>query len=1250
MLARASARDLAPALQPALDQHLLLDSVHAGRRGYRFPHDRVHEAAYALLPEAARVRIHLEIGRRLLAGTPADELAERVFEIVNQLDRGAALIESPAERERLAELQLVAGTRAQTSTAYASALRYFAAGAALLDDQARARRRELAFVFELRRAECELLTGALDVAEQRLTKLVGRAASIVDLAAVTSARISLYTTRDRSDLAIEAALDYLRRVGVHWPAHPSDDEVRREHGRIWQQLGSRAIEDLVDLPAMTDPDHRATMDVLTLAQSPALFSDEKLHSLVICRLVNMSLEHGNSDGSCIGYVWLGTILRPRFGDHTAGFRFGKLGFDLVEQRGLLRWKARVYLDFGNLITPWTKHLRGGVELVRRAFDEAAEAGDLTFAAYACNCLITLLLAKGDPLAAVQREAETALAFVRKARFGLVIDIITTQLQLIRSLRGMTRELGSFDDEEFAEARFEQHLEADPYLAIASCWYWIRKLQARFLAGDPAGAVAAAAKARPLLWTTPSFFEVAEYTFYSALACAARHGDAPEDERPGLLETLATHHAQLAVWAEHCPDNFGSRAALVGAELARVRGEPDRVLGFYERAIRSAREHGFVHNEAIAYEAAARFHRARGEALIADAYVREAHACYAQWGAEGKARQLRSVHSRLESQPGGPWWTPALRPEERARLSVIKASQTISSVMDKDQLSRTLLRFVLEEGGARRVVLVTSRDDALEPAAEATIDGAAVPVGDARLPRSLLSYVQRTQEPVLLDAAADLGRFAGDPYFADTRPRSVLCLPIRLRGASIALLYLENELIPGTFTPERFLALELLAAQAAISLENARLLERERTERIEAEAAKHRERLLGEATALMSQSLDHRGVLDALARLCARSFADWAVIDLEEKGTIVRIVGAHREPDKEPLLHELAARYPPRPGSATRVWDVLRTGEPLELSALTEDYIRSHCVDDQHAELVRRLGMRSMVIVPLRVRDAGIGALSLTSATSNRFGRADVELAIELGRRMALAIDNARLLEDTRRALHLREEFLRIASHELRTPLASLRISTQALLRAAEQKRAVSSAALDATVRRVLGNTARLEQLTSELLDVTRIEQGRLALDAVEVALDDLVRHAVEDLRPEIAASGSPVSIECAAPAIGRWDPFRLDQVVTNLVTNAAKFGAGKPIEIRVEQVGDTARLTVTDHGIGIDPERRPYVFERFERAVPSSNYGGLGLGLYLARSIVLAHGGTITADSEPGAGSTFTVLLPCAVPERAQRG
>jgi signal transduction histidine kinase len=268
----------------------------------------------------------------------------------------------------------------------------------------------------------------------------------------------------------------------------------------------------------------------------------------------------------------------------------------------------------------------------------------------------------------------------------------------------------------------------------------------------------------------------------------------------------------------------------------------------------------------------------------------------------------------------------------------------------------------------------------------------------------------------------------------------------------------------------------------------------------------------------------------------------------------------------------------------------------------------------------------------------------------RLARADLELAVELGRRMALAIDNARLLAETRRALQQREEFLSIASHELRTPLASLRLSTQSLLRAAERKRVVPPEIVDRSLRRMLGNTTRLEQLTSELLDVTRIEQDRLVLDLADVALDAVVRQSIEQLEPDLTAAGTLVSIECEAPVYGRWDPSRLDQVVSNLVANASKYGAGKPIQIRIERTDDTARLSVIDHGIGIDPARQPYVFDRFERAVTATSYKGLGLGLYIARSIVVAHGGSITVESEPGVGSTFTVTLPCMPPQQPSTG
>jgi hypothetical protein len=342
----------------------------------------------------------------------------------------------------------------------------------------------------------------------------------VELATVACLRIDVHTTLDQTDRAVAVCLDYLRHLGVEWSPHPSEEEARREYERIWSQLGSRAIEELIELPLMSDPTSLATMDVLTKVFPPALFTDANLFSLAICRAVNLSLEQGNSDGSCPAYVSLSLIAGPYFGDYKAGFRFGRLGYELVEKRGLKRFQARTYMLFGSQIMPWTKHVRAGRDLVRRAFEIANKIGDLTFAAYSCSNLNSNLLAAGDPLMEVQREAENGLEFAQKARFGLVIDIITPQLGLIRTLRGLTPKFGSFDDGQFDELEFERHLGSQPVLALPECWYWFRKLQARFFAGDYASAVDASLRAQRLLWTLQSRFETAEYHFYGGLSRAA----------------------------------------------------------------------------------------------------------------------------------------------------------------------------------------------------------------------------------------------------------------------------------------------------------------------------------------------------------------------------------------------------------------------------------------------------------------------------------------------------------------------------------------------------------------------------------------------------------------------------------------------------------------------------------------------------------------------------------------------------------
>jgi PAS domain S-box-containing protein len=808
------------------------EAVRAGlvfrtERSYRFLHDRVQEAAYSLISENLRSEMHLRIGWLLAADISQRE--DAIFEIVNQLDRGAAFIASQNEREQLAELNLRAGQRARSSTAYASALRYCAAGMALLTDDCWERRHELIFALELLRAECEFLTGELSAANERLAALATHAANPVERATVACLRMDVHTMFGRNSDAVAVALEYFRQLGIDWSAHPTEEEARHEYDRMWSQFRERSIEDLIKLPLVRDPASLATFDVLVRLGAPARFTDINLYSLVACRGVNLSLEHGNCDASCVAYIRVGMLAGPSFGDYEAGYRLAQLGYELCEGYELTRFQATTYQIFG-LVAPWTKHVKSGRDLLRRAVTSADQIGDLTIGAYSRSQLVTHMLAAGDPLIEVQRAVEGVHAFMQRTRMGWGIDVVASQLALVRMLRGLTRAFGSMDCDEFDEDQVAHRLFSNPNLALATCWYCIQKLQASFFAGDYAAAVDALSRAQPLVWTATSYWEDAEYQFYAALSRAAFCDTAPAEERQQHLDALTAHHRQLRAWEANCPENFENRAALVGAEIARIEGRMLDAEQLYEQAIRSARNNGFVHNEAIAYELAGRFYLARGFEEVAHLYLRNARQGYLRWGADGKVRQLDQLHPRLrqDERARGPTGTIEAPVEHLDLATMIEVSQALSGEMVLEKLIDKLMRAALKHAGAERGLLIVPRGDELQIQADAIASGDNVTVhlrdgfySTAALPESLVRYGMRTHETVILDDALSQQAFS-DPYLRQDRVRSILSLPLINQGKLTAILYLENNLAPNVFTPDRVALLKVLASQAAISIENSRL--------------------------------------------------------------------------------------------------------------------------------------------------------------------------------------------------------------------------------------------------------------------------------------------------------------------------------------------------------------------------------------------------------------------------------------------
>jgi len=408
-----------------------------------------------------------------------------------------------------------------------------------------------------------------------------------------------------------------------------------------------------------------------------------------------------------------------------------------------------------------------------------------------------------------------------------------------------------------------------------------------------------------------------------------------------------------------------------------------------------------------------------------------------------------------------------------------------------------------------------------------------------------------------------------------------------------------------------------------------------------------QRFLAEAGTALASSLDHATTLATLARLAVPTLADWCLVDLvEEDGLVRRVEVASADPADAPLAARIR-RFPPQQDGnpAHPPTKAMREGRPVLLQEVPAGRLSAQAHDEEHARTMAATHPISILSVPLVARGRTLGALTFltTVRSGRRYGAVELEAAEDLARRAALSVDNARLYRNAQRAVQLRDEFLSIASHELKTPLTPLTLKLRVLTRELESRSEPEWA------QRLLGHVEvcrrqvkRLSELVDGLLDVSHLSAGRLRIEREAVDLSELVREVATRFQAESERNGSPLRLEADGPVVGQWDRLRLEQVVSHLLSNALKYGAGHPVSIRIEEAGAQARLVVRDEGIGIEPDVLPRIFHKFERGVSERHYGGLGLGLYVTQQVLQAMGGTISAESTPGHGATFRVELPRA--------
>lgn len=786
------------------------------RELFRFEHDRIQEAAYRSLDDDEQRARHLALGRVLRDGAGDDESV--LTAATDQLDAAAELVTDPDERRELMELNHRAGRRALASSSPHIARTYFEramtmrgvgpevgwAGPAWDDDDG------TMMALATDTAKALWLSGAFDELIALSDQMIARARRPLDVVAVYDLLIQHLTNSTRHSEAMEVGRRILGELGEPIPAEPSQARVVAAMVQMRLRLGRRGPDEVRALPAMTDELSRAKMLLLNSLMNPAYFADANAMAVMIFRMCELSLAHGNAPESAFAWNNYGFVLCHIRGRYDEGHRFGEMAMAMVDEPEARGIRSRVQFTFTSMIDHWQEPLRQTYPGYRRAFTSGIEQGDLTYAALSRQMEALALLAGGEPLAEVRAAIADALAWMVQQQQRQTEAMVALYLQVVDNLQELGHSTVELAGPVWSAAEREAELRAGNDLtALAArdvAELWLAVLAADH---DRSRAVAERIRAGSSIDALQGTVWIPMYHFLAGLAAVAP-GCPPERRR------ARRHLKKLTTWSRHAPQASDHRRLALEAAIAQRRGPVTTTIARYEEAASAAAASGASLGDlGLICELAAIACDDADLPTAADAWRRRAHGAYARWGATTK---VPASPSDGEGDSGSI--------DMRALLHL---AQAVGSELRLDDLVRRVLTIALEVGGARSGHLIVPTEGGLVVVASGQHGGEIrvlerTPLDEVEsVSAAIVNYVARRREPLILESAATKGPFVLDPDVRARQVRSVLCAPLINQGQLVAVVYLENDLAEGAFKPERFSALALLSTSASAAMTNATLV-------------------------------------------------------------------------------------------------------------------------------------------------------------------------------------------------------------------------------------------------------------------------------------------------------------------------------------------------------------------------------------------------------------------------------------------